>query len=89
MRQCAARNLGALSKMSLRVDQLAGDLLTSAHMAEGGIREAQLSAVRGVLLASGDRLSAPLITKLGASLETMLSNAGVLMRIRPMCVASN
>lgn len=76
VRQCAARNLGALSKMSLRVDQLAGDLVASAHAAEAGVKEAMLAAVRGLLLASGERVSAPVLSKLGASLQAMLPTAG-------------
>ena len=76
MRQRAAENLGALSRMSLRVDALAGDLAASAAAAEPNSREAVLTALRGLLLASGERLSPPVLSKLGTSLQALLLNAG-------------
>ena len=53
VRQSAARNLGELTKMSMRVDQLAGDLTTSAKTAEPALRESYLTALCGMLAVCG------------------------------------
>ncbi len=78
MRQRAAENLGALSVMSPRIDALASDLTKFEPDAEPILREARLTALRGILLASGARMAAATLSKVGAQLQTMLSNAGPL-----------
>ena len=77
MRQRAAENLGALSVMSPRVDALATDLAKNEPDAEPILREARLTALRGILLASGDRLAAATLSTVGGQLQAMLSSAGM------------
>ena len=77
VRKRAAENLGALSVMSPRVDALAADLVKNDPAAEPRLREAQLWALRGILLASGGRLTPATVTRVGSQLQAMLSDAGV------------
>ena len=76
VRQSAAENLGQLTRMSMRVDQLAGDLLTNARQADPTVQEAYLTAVRGMLLTSGQRLSQPVLSRAGETLQSMMAAAG-------------
>ena len=76
VRQSAAENLGQLTRMSMRVDQLAGDLLTNARQADPSVQEAYLTAVRGMLLTSGQRLSQPVLSRAGETLQSMMAAAG-------------
>lgn len=78
VRRKAGENLGQLAALSPRVDQLAGDQLASQlHSAEPALKEGFAAALRGLLATAGARLSPPVVAKLGASLATMLPNAGV------------
>lgn len=78
VRRKAGENLGQLAALSPRVDQLAGDQLASQlHGAEPALKEGFAAALRGLLATAGARLSPPVVAKLGASLATMLPNAGV------------
>ena len=76
VRKQAAANLGALSVMSPRIDALATDLVKNDPGAEPRLREAQLWALRGILLASGDRLTPATVARVGPQLQSMLSDAG-------------
>lgn len=76
VRQSAAENLGELTRMSMRVDNLAGDLVASASASEPSGREAYLTALRGMLAVSGARLSPAVISRAGSALRQMMDGAG-------------
>ena len=76
VRQSAAENLGELTKMALRLDQLVSDLATGAVSAEPAVCEAYLTALEGALVASGDRLSQETLVKVGAASREAMGNAG-------------
>ncbi|KAK9804294.1 hypothetical protein WJX72_005256 [[Myrmecia] bisecta] len=76
VRQSAAANLGQLTKMSLRVDQLANDLVANARTAPPAIQEAYLTALRGLLAASGARLSSNVISATCSALQDLMAAAG-------------
>jgi hypothetical protein len=76
VRQSAAENLGELTRMSMRVDNLANDLVASACAAEPSGREAYLTALRGLLATSGARLSPAVISKAGNALRQLMDGAG-------------
>lgn len=87
VRQSAAENLGELTRMSMRVDQLATDLINNAKLADPAIQEAYLTALRGMLLSTGQRLSPAVLSKAGETLQSMMAGAGtqsslMLMTIR-------
>ncbi|GAX75317.1 hypothetical protein CEUSTIGMA_g2762.t1 [Chlamydomonas eustigma] len=75
VRSRAAKDLGELSRLSARVDQLASELITSARSAEPEIRCSFLHALRGLLLNSGDRLSANVLETVGEGLRGLLPSA--------------
>ena len=77
VRQSAAENLGELTRMSMRVDQLATDLINNAKLADPAIQEAYLTALRGMLLSTGQRLSPSVLSKAGEALQSMMSSAGM------------
>lgn len=58
VRSSAALALGKLSALSTRVDPLIGDLLSSLQASDGGVREAILTALKGVLKHAGKTASA-------------------------------
>lgn len=53
VRSSAALALGKLSALSTRVDPLVGDLLSSLQASDAGVREAILTALKGVLKHAG------------------------------------
>ncbi|CAI9264654.1 unnamed protein product [Lactuca saligna] len=55
----AALALGKLSALSTRVDPLVGGLLSNLHASEGGVREAILVALKGVVKHVGKSVSGP------------------------------
>lgn len=57
VRSSAALALGKLSALSTRVDPLVGDLLSSLQVSDAGIREAILTALKGVLKHAGKSVS--------------------------------
>lgn len=57
VRSSAALALGKLSALSTRVDPLVGDLLLSLQVSDAGIREAILTALKGVLKHAGKSVS--------------------------------
>ena len=77
VRQSAAQNLGELTKMSMRVDQLAGDLTTNAKTAEPALRESYLTALCGMLASVGGRISPQVLSTTGATLQELMAATGV------------
>ena len=76
--------------MSMRVDQLATDLINNAKMADPAIQEAYLTALRGMLLSTGQRLSPPVLSKAGEALQSMMSAAGTcFFYLAPLCSLNN
>lgn len=57
VRSSAALALGKLSALSSRVDPLVSDLLSSLQASDGGVREAVLIALRGVVKHAGKSVS--------------------------------
>ena len=76
VRQRAAINLGDLTKMALRLDQLVSDLAAGAVSAEPAVAEAYLTAIEGSLVASGDRLAPETMGKVGAAVRQAVTGAG-------------
>ncbi len=62
--------------MSMRVDQLATDLINNAKLADPAIQEAYLTALRGMLLSTGHRLNPAVLSKAGETLQSMMAGAG-------------
>ena len=85
MRQTAASNLGSLSAMSVRVDTLANDLVRNAQEAAPAVKESYLTALRGVLASSGQRISPATLTAAGAALKSLLASAGSLKPCNCCC----
>ncbi|KAJ8498675.1 hypothetical protein OPV22_009227 [Ensete ventricosum] len=57
VRTSSALALGKLSALSTRVDPLVNDLLSTLQISDGGIREAVLSALKGVIKHAGKSVS--------------------------------
>ncbi|OWM67342.1 hypothetical protein CDL15_Pgr000794 [Punica granatum] len=72
VRSSAALALGKLSALSTRVDPLVGDLLTSLQASEGGVQEAILIALRGVLKHAGKSVSAAVRTRVYNQLRDLI-----------------
>ena len=68
--------------MSLRVDQLARDLSNNVRSVEPALREAYLTALKGVLASVGDRISPSVLSSAGGTLQDMMGSAGAL---HPYC----
>ena len=64
--------------MSMRVDQLAGDLTTSAKTAEPALRESYLTALCGMLESVGERISPQVLSNTGSVLQEQLAATGML-----------
>lgn len=73
--------MGQLSALSARADALAADLSNHAITASGGSQEAYLTALRGVLAASGPKLTPATLSKAGAALQELVSSPGVPSRL--------
>ncbi|KAK2994710.1 hypothetical protein RJ640_002516 [Escallonia rubra] len=74
VRSSAALALGKLSALSSRVDPLVGDLLTSLQAADGGVREAILTALKGVVKHAGKSVSGAVRTRVYAALKDLIYN---------------
>lgn len=72
VRSRAARALGRLMGMNPKVDPLVIDLVSSVQASEGGVKEATLSALRGVLKHAGKSVSAGAYAKLVPPLRELL-----------------
>lgn len=69
VRNTAADNLGELTRLSARVEQLVGDLASNAaSTADPDTAAAYLTALRGALRASGDRLTPATLDKVQGQL---------------------
>ncbi|KAF7144019.1 hypothetical protein RHSIM_Rhsim05G0170000 [Rhododendron simsii] len=74
VRSSAALALGKLSALSTRVDPLVGDLLSSLQASDGGVRDAILAALRGVLKHAGKSLSSTFRTRVYTALKDLIYN---------------
>eukprot|EP00897_Mesotaenium_endlicherianum_P004938 jgi/Mesen1/4472/ME000228S03455 len=72
VRSRAAKALGRLTRLNPRVDPLVGDLLTAAQNAEGGVKEAMLVALKGVMQHAGKGVGVPTLLRLQAALSELL-----------------
>eukprot|EP00898_Chlorokybus_atmophyticus_P007528 jgi/Chlat1/7777/Chrsp66S07244 len=73
VRSRAARALGKLMKLSARVDPLISELIGAIKTSEGGVREAMLAALRGVVVHGGSAASAGALEKVLQPLLELLS----------------
>ncbi|KAK6915301.1 hypothetical protein RJ641_020418 [Dillenia turbinata] len=81
VRSSAALALGKLSALSTRVDPLVSDLLTSLQASEGGVREAILTALKGVLKHAGKSVSATVRNRVYDLLKGLVNNDEDYIRI--------
>lgn len=72
VRTSAALALGKLSALSTRVDPLVGDLLSSLQASDGGVREAILNALEGVLKHAGNSVSSTVRTRVYTQLKDLI-----------------
>ncbi|KHN43147.1 Translational activator GCN1 [Glycine soja] len=72
VRSSAALALGKLSGLSTRVDPLVSDLLSSLQGSDGGVREAILTALKGVLKHAGKNLSSAVRTRFYSILKDLI-----------------
>jgi HEAT repeat protein len=72
VRSRAAWALGKLTGLSTRVDPLVGDLISGLQVAEGGVKEAMLVALKGVMTHAGKSVSAPVLARVVAALQDLL-----------------
>ncbi|GMH37881.1 hypothetical protein BSKO_05765 [Bryopsis sp. KO-2023] len=78
VRDQAAENLGQVTRMSPRVDQLAADLSGDAARSEPAVRRSYLAALlmRGMFQTSGDRINPAVLSKTGHEIVALLSSMG-------------
>ncbi|XP_020981860.1 LOW QUALITY PROTEIN: protein ILITYHIA [Arachis duranensis] len=72
VRSSAALALGKLSGLSTRVDPLVGDLLSNLQGSDGGVREAILSALKGVLKHAGKNVSSAVRNRVYTVLKDLI-----------------
>lgn len=72
VRSSAALALGKLSALSARVDPLVGDLLSSLQASESGVREAILTALKGVVKYAGKSVSSAVRTRVYTLLKELI-----------------
>ncbi|KAI9185460.1 hypothetical protein LWI28_007508 [Acer negundo] len=81
VRSSAALALGKLSALSTRVDPLVGDLLSSLQAFDAGIREAILTALKGVLMHAGKSVSNDVRTRVYDALKDLIHHDDDQVRI--------
>lgn len=81
VRSSAAHALGKLSSLSTRVDPLVGDLLSSLQSVDSGIREAILSALKGVLKHAGKNVSPAVRSRVYSLLKDLIHHDDDQVRI--------
>ncbi|XP_038891106.1 protein ILITYHIA [Benincasa hispida] len=81
VRSSAALALGKLSALSTRIDPLVGDLLSSLQASDGGIREAILTALKGVVKHAGKTVSSAVRTRVYTSLKDLIHHEDDQVRI--------
>ncbi|XP_074307849.1 protein ILITYHIA [Silene latifolia] len=74
VRSSAALALGKLSALSSRVDPLVSDLLSSLQASDGGVREAVLTALRGVVKHAGKSVSVAVRTRVYDVLKNLIDH---------------
>ncbi|KAF3642464.1 putative translational activator GCN1 isoform 2 [Capsicum annuum] len=74
IRSSAAIALGKLSALSTRVDPLVGDLLSGVQTSDAGIREATLTALKGVIKHAGESVSIASRTRVYILLKDLIHN---------------
>ncbi|XP_059308205.1 protein ILITYHIA isoform X2 [Lycium ferocissimum] len=74
IRSSAALALGKLSALSTRVDPLVGDLLSGVQTSDVGIREATLTALKGVIKHAGESVSIASRTRVYTLLKDLIHN---------------
>ncbi|XP_019228337.1 PREDICTED: eIF-2-alpha kinase activator GCN1-like [Nicotiana attenuata] len=74
IRSSAALALGKLSALSTRVDPLVGDLLSGVQTSDVGIREATLTALKGVIKHAGGSVSIASRTRVYTLLNDLIHN---------------
>ncbi|XP_073011814.1 protein ILITYHIA isoform X1 [Typha latifolia] len=72
VRASSALALGKLSALSTRVDPLVSDLLSMLQTSDGGVREAVLTALKGVIKHAGKSVSSPIRSRGSILLKDML-----------------
>lgn len=72
IRSGAAVALGMLSGLNTRVDPLVSDLLSSLQGSDGGVREAILSALKGVLKHAGKNVSSAVRSRIYSVLKDLI-----------------
>ncbi|KAF9610038.1 hypothetical protein IFM89_019766, partial [Coptis chinensis] len=72
VRSTSALALGKLSALSSRVDPLVSDLLTNLQASDGGVREAVLTALKGVIKHAGKSVSAATKTRVVLILKDLI-----------------
>lgn len=81
VRSSAALALGKLSALSTRVDPLVGDLLSSLQASEGGVREAILTALKGVIKHAGKSVGSAVRSRVFILLRDLIHNDDDQVRI--------
>ncbi|XP_010550811.1 PREDICTED: eIF-2-alpha kinase activator GCN1 [Tarenaya hassleriana] len=81
IRSSAALALGKLSALSPRVDPLVGDLITSFQVADSGVRDAILTALRGVIKHAGKSVSPAVRTRVFDLLRNLIHHDDDQVRI--------
>ncbi|KAJ7561862.1 hypothetical protein O6H91_03G044500 [Diphasiastrum complanatum] len=72
VRSKSAWALGKLTGLSTRVDPLVGDLLSGMQTLDGGIKEAMLVALKGVVKHAGKSVSTPVVQRMISALQDLL-----------------
>ncbi|GAB2287177.1 eIF-2-alpha kinase activator GCN1 [Dionaea muscipula] len=81
VRSSAALALGKLSALSPRIDPLVGDLLSSLQAADGGVREAILTSLKGVVKHAGKNIGAAVKTRVFLLLKNLIDDEDDQVRI--------
>nr|XP_034903594.1 protein ILITYHIA-like [Populus alba] len=81
VRTSAAFALGKLSALSTRVDPLVSDLLSSLHASDAGVREAILTALKGVLKHAGKSVSDLVSVRVFSQLKDLIHHDDDQVRI--------
>ncbi|GFZ02914.1 similar to ILITYHIA [Actinidia rufa] len=85
VRSRAAVALGKLGALSTRVDPLVGDLVSSLQASDGGVREAILTALKGVLKYAGKSVSSTFRTRVYTVLKDLIY--AMMTKFEPMLQA--
>ncbi|XP_057962817.1 protein ILITYHIA [Malania oleifera] len=81
VRSTAAFAVGKLSALSTRVDPLVGDLLSNLQASDGGVQEAILNALKGVLKHAGKSVSSVVRTRVYVLQKKLINHDDEQVRI--------